>query len=53
MQTLGLQGLIRGKPVTTTISDKAKLCPLDHVNRQFKAAHPYALWLSDSTYVAT
>jgi len=44
MQTLGLQGVIRGKPVRTTISDKATPCPLDHVNRQFKAAHPNALW---------
>ena len=52
MQTLGLQGVIRGKPVRTTISDKATPCPLDHVNRQFKAAHPNALWLSDFTYVA-
>jgi len=26
---------------------------LDHVKRQFKAAHPNALWLSDFTYVAT
>jgi transposase InsO family protein len=32
MQTLGLQGVIRGKPVRTTISDKATPCPLD-VNR--------------------
>ena len=53
MRTLGLQGVIRGKPVRTTISDKATPCPLDHVNRQFKAAHPNALWLSDFTYVAT
>src|SRR6266478_6374189 len=53
MQTLGLQGVIRGKPVRTTISDKAAPCPLDHVNRQFKAEHPNALWLSDFTYVAT
>jgi putative transposase len=53
MQTLGLQGVIRGKPVRTTISDKATPCPLDHVNRQFKAAHPNALWLSDFTYVAS
>ena len=53
MQTLGLQGTIRGKPARTTISDKATPCPLDHVNRQFKAAHPNALWLSDFTYVAT
>src|ERR1700730_13921605 len=53
MQTIGLQGVIRGKPVRTTIGDKAMPCPLDHVNRQFKAAHPNALWLSDFTYVAT
>ena len=35
MAGLGLQGVIRGKPVRTTISDKAASCPLDHVNRQF------------------
>ncbi|MET4607580.1 hypothetical protein ABIB90_007084 [Bradyrhizobium sp. JR4.1] len=35
MQDMGLQGVIRGKPVKTTISDKAAPCPLDHVNRQF------------------
>lgn len=40
MQTLGLQGVIRGKPVRTTISDKATPCPLDHVNRQFKGTPP-------------
>src|SRR5262249_54841153 len=44
MRTVGLQGVIRGK---------AAPCPLDHVNRQFKAARPNALWLSDFTYVAT
>jgi len=53
MRSLGLQGVIRGKPIRTTISDKAAPCPLDHVNRQFKAARPNALWLSDFTYVAT
>ena len=53
MRTLGLQGVIRGKPVRTTISDKATPCALDHVNRQFQAARPNALWLSDFTYVAT
>ena len=37
MAELGLQGVIRGKPVRTTISDKAAPCPLDHVNRQFRA----------------
>ncbi|MET3911305.1 transposase InsO family protein [Bradyrhizobium sp. S3.3.6] len=50
---MGLQGVIRGKPVKTTIGAKAAPCPLDHVNRQFKAPRPNALWLSDFTYVAT
>jgi putative transposase len=53
MRTMGLQGVIRGKPVRTTISDKAAPCPLDHVNRQFQAPRPNALWVSDFTYVAT
>ena len=53
MAGLGLQGVIRGKPVRTTISDKAASCPLDHVNRQFHAPRPNALWVSDFTYVAT
>ena len=53
MRDMGLQGVIRGKTVKTTISDKAAPCPLDHVNRQFKAPGPNVLWLSDFTYVAT
>jgi transposase InsO family protein len=53
MRELGLQGAVRGKPVRTTISDKAAPCPLDRVNRQFGAPRPNALWLSDFTYVAT
>jgi len=53
MAELGLQGVIRGKPMRTTVSDKAAPCPLDRVNRQFQAARPNALWVSDFTYVAT
>ena len=53
MKTMGLQGVIRGRRVRTTISDKAAPCPLDRVNRQFKAARPNVLWVSDFTYVAT
>jgi putative transposase len=53
MQKMGLQGVIRGRRVRTTISDKAAVCPLDHVNRQFKASRPNVLWVSDFTYVAT
>ena len=53
MRTMGLQGVVRGKRVRTTISNAAAPCPLDRVNRQFKAPRPNALWVSDSTYVAT
>lgn len=53
MQEMGLQGVIRGKPVRTTVQDKAAPCPLDHVNRVFHAPAPNRLWLSDFTYVST
>ena len=53
MAELGLQGVIRGKPVRTTMQDKAAPCPLDHVNRVFHAPAPNRLWLSDFTYVST
>jgi transposase InsO family protein len=53
MRKMGLKGVIRGRMVRTTIGDKAAPCPLDHVNRQFHAAAPNRLWLSDFTYVAT
>jgi putative transposase len=53
MKDMGLQGVIRGKPARTTISDKGAACPLDHVNRQFQAPRPNVLWVSDFTYVST
>ncbi|WP_421405591.1 IS3 family transposase [Agrobacterium fabrum] len=53
MRSMSLQGIIRGKPVRTTFSDKAAPSPLDRVNRQFKAPAPNRLWVSDFTYVAT
>jgi transposase InsO family protein len=53
MRVMGLHGVIRGRPVRTTISDKATPCPLDRVNRQFKAPAPNRLWVSDFTYVST
>jgi putative transposase len=53
MRAMGLEGVVRGKPVRTTISDRAVPCPLDRVNRQFRAPRPNALWVSDFTYVAT
>ncbi len=53
MRAMGLQGAVRGRKVRTTIPDPAATCPLDRVNRQFKAPQPNALWVSDFTYVAT
>lgn len=37
MRVQGLQGARRGKRVRTTLSDAKAPCPLDRVNRQFKA----------------
>ena len=53
MKIMGLKGVIRGKPHRTTFSDKAAPCPLDRVNRDFKAPAPNRLWVSDFTYVST
>jgi putative transposase len=53
MRQMGLKGAVRGKTVRTTISNPATPCPLDRVNRQFKAPCPNTLWVSDFTYVAT
>ena len=53
MKRLGLEGVRRGKVVRTTIPDHAVPCPLDRVNRQFKADRPNQLWVSDFTYVST
>jgi putative transposase len=53
MRGMGLRGVIRGKHIRTTFSDKAAPCPADHVNRQFHAPRPNVLWVSDFTYVST
>ena len=53
MSKMGLKGVIRGSKVRTTLSNRSAPCPLDHVNRQFQAPRPNALWVSDFTYVAT
>ena len=53
MRRLGLRGVRRGKFVRTTIGDANAPCPLDRVNRQFKAERPNQLWVSDFTYVST
>ncbi|APR93811.1 transposase [Pandoraea thiooxydans] len=43
----------RGKVVRTTVPDRSAPCPLDRVNRQFKADRPNQLWVSEFTYVST
>ena len=53
MRTMGLAGVVRGSKVRTTVPDPAAACPLDRVNRQFKADRPNRLWVADFTYVAT
>ena len=52
MQKMGLQGVIRGKRLRTTLSDRTASCPLDRVNRRFQAPRPNVLWVSDFTYGA-
>jgi transposase InsO family protein len=53
MRRLGLQGARRGKGVRTTVPDAKAACPLDRVNRYFKAQRPNQLWVADFTYVST
>jgi putative transposase len=53
MRRMGLQGVVRGRPVKTTVSDSKAPCPKDKVNRQFAADRPNQLWVADFTYVAT
>ncbi len=53
IKRLGLQGVRRGKSMRTTTPDTSAPCPLDRVNRVFKAQRPNQLWVSDFTYVST
>jgi transposase InsO family protein len=53
MRRAGLHGLMRGKAVRTTVPDAKAPCPLDGVNRLFKAQRPNQQWACDFTYVST
>jgi putative transposase len=53
MRSLGIGGVVRGKPRRTTTPDPADQRPADLVNRQFTAPAPNRLWVADLTYVAT
>lgn len=51
MHRHGLRGDIRGTVVRTTVGDPKAPCPLDKVNRRFRAEWPNQLWVADFTYV--
>ena len=53
MRDIGIEGVKRGKKVKTPHGRSADLCPLDKVNRQFRASQPNQLWVSDFTFVPT
>jgi putative transposase len=53
MRTLGIAGVVRGKPRRTTVVDPTAGRAPDLVNRQFTATRPNQLWVSDFTYVAS
>ena len=47
MRLRGLRGARRGKAVRTTVPAAKAACPLDRVNRHFKADRPNQLWVAD------
>ena len=53
MRLRGLRGARRGKAVRTTVPAPKAACPLDRVNRQFKAERANQLWVADFTYVSS
>jgi putative transposase len=53
MRRAGLVGVVRGKPVRTTVPDPDGVRAADLVKRQFAAGAPNRLWVADFTYVAT
>jgi len=53
MGAMGIQGVVRGRRIRTTIPDETASRPLDLVNREFVAEGPNELWVADFTYVAT
>ena len=53
MKKLEIQGVRRGKKVITTKPNQHNVCPLDLVNRDFRADRPNELWVADYTYVST
>ena len=53
MRSMGLQGVVRGRKIKTTVPGGREERPLDLVKREFHADRPNQLWVADFTYVAT
>ena len=53
MREMGLEGVVRGRRVRTTVPGDAAARPMDLVDRDFTADRPNRLWVSDLTYVST
>ena len=53
MRQLGMNGLIRGRGVRTTIADSTAARAPDLLDRDFTAAGPNQRWVADFTYVRT
>jgi len=51
MRLLGIQGLVRGRGVRTTIPDKTATRAPDLLDRDFTAPAPNRRWVADFTYV--
>lgn len=53
MRLMCIQGVTRGKRPKTTLLVPAQPCPMDKVNRQFRADAPNQLWVADFTHVSS
>lgn len=53
MRQLGMNGIIRGRKIRTTIPDHSATRPPDLVDRVFTAEAPNLRWVADFTYVRT
>ena len=53
MRYLGLQGVVGGKRIRTTVGSADGTVPLDLVKREFVAVRPNQLWVADFSYLAT
>jgi putative transposase len=53
MRDEGMNGLVRGRKVRTTVAGKDGRRAADLLNRQFRTGAPNRAWVTDFTYVAT